>query len=224
LYHSLHRLIFLSRNWNGKNLTIIIYWHSNYVDTTHLSSSTIICITPNKYRDQPKQSQETASETVRLGRRACVECVSLLNSFFFFLQYNVLDKWIWKHDLHVGYYVKDVYSILNQNEELDNDFHNDVILNIVVHLKVLLFAWKLINKWIRTNDTLIRHGVFLSGWSVIFTAVFHYLASSFSVVRGFHNSSFWYWFSRVAILWHGLFKMEACFCFQVIWLTWIWII
>jgi hypothetical protein len=55
-----------------------------------------------------------------------VQCDSLFDNIFF-LHDNVLHKWIRKHDHDVDYCVNCIYSILNQNDEMGNNLHNDII-------------------------------------------------------------------------------------------------
>jgi len=53
---------------------------------------------------------------------------------------NVLHKWIQKYDHDVGYYVNCIYSILNQNDEMGNNFHNDLTHHEVVLLGSLFHS------------------------------------------------------------------------------------
>lgn len=82
---------------------------------------------------------------------------------------NVTNKWIWKYGHDVEYPVKRVYHIVTHNVHHDRNSHSNILWNKVVPLKVLLLAWRTINKRISIKGNLICHGVHSFRFFVVFT-------------------------------------------------------
>jgi len=77
-------------------------------------------------------------EAFSLKEEQVVECCSLLDNIF--LQDNVANTWIWKHDPHEGYLIKGVYHLLTHDEQQVRAPLTNIICNKVVPLKVSFFT------------------------------------------------------------------------------------
>ena len=83
------------------------------------------------------------SRTRRLCLRRGASFVMLFFTGNFLLRNNMTDKYIWKHDLHEGYSVEDVYHTVNQNKQQDHAQFTELIWNKAMPLKCLFLYGEL---------------------------------------------------------------------------------
>ena len=81
------------------------------------------------------------------------ECRSLLYDIS--LQSNILDQWLWRHDLCDGYSAKGAYNLLISQVSHGVEATSYFIWHKQVPLKVSVLAWRLIRNRLPTKDNLV---------------------------------------------------------------------
>jgi hypothetical protein len=66
---------------------------------------------------------------------------------------------MWLHDpIIIGYTVGGTYHLLTHLYSRDTSIHNDLIWNMLVPLKISIFAWRFINDRLPTKLNLFARG------------------------------------------------------------------
>ena len=85
------------------------------------------------------------------------ECCQLLDNFV--LQTDVVDRWLWLHDVVRGYTVRGAYCLLTRQEHRLGDVRGDHVWHSHVPLKVSILAWRLLRDRLPTKNNLLRRGI-----------------------------------------------------------------
>lgn len=69
------------------------------------------------------------------------------------------DKWQWRFDPALGYYVRDAYQLLTSQDSVTLGAAEDLLWHRQVPLKVSIFAWRLLRDRLPTKTNLVSHGI-----------------------------------------------------------------
>lgn len=84
-----------------------------------------------------------------------VQCRTLLHNIS--LQSNVTDQW--QRDPIEGYSICDVYRFLTAQESIQFGTKADLIWHKQMHLKVSIFAWRLLQDRLPTKSNMLNRGI-----------------------------------------------------------------
>jgi hypothetical protein len=85
------------------------------------------------------------------------ECQTLLLTVT--LQVAVPDRWQWRLDLALGYFVRDAYQLLTSQDSVTLEEAEDLLWHKQIPLKVSIFAWRLLRGRLPTKTNLVSRGI-----------------------------------------------------------------